>query len=97
MTPTANGWTESDYFRASRAARRAFEARDDQLVFALDDEPLTARPVGARQEAVVRTGFIVERVASPHDLSPGGALDSTSTEAAANHCQASSGRLQEGL
>jgi hypothetical protein len=38
---TVQGWSEHDYFRASRAARRACEARSEQLTLGLDDGDAT--------------------------------------------------------
>lgn len=60
MTPTI-GWSELDYYRASRAARRASERRAQQLQIAgvLDEE------------AAPRDGFLVEP-ATPQPRSPGG-------------------------
>jgi hypothetical protein len=51
VTPTV-GWTEQDYYRASRAARRAWEKRADQqqIPGVLDEQPegagLLVEPAG---------------------------------------------------
>lgn len=44
MTPAAS-WSPADYYTASRAARRAFEAQDQQLSLGLDEAD-RGKPVG---------------------------------------------------
>ena len=81
MTPVAHGW-EQDYYRASRACRAAWEARDDQLTIAALEEEETGREERAGVPTAAALGS--SSSSAPVDsFSPrtGGALVPLSTEA----------------
>lgn len=73
MTPS-QGWSEHDYFRASRAARRACEARSEQLQIGgvLDSEAV--KRAEARRSPAAAASVSSPPFAAVAD-SPGGGLD----------------------
>ena len=74
MTP-AVGWTEHDYYRASRAARAAWQQTNAQLELGLEETV----GEGWRQPTVSSSPSL-KRVASHRDASPGGGLTASGAE-----------------
>lgn len=65
MTPVAS-WSPADYYRATRAARRAWQATDQQLALGLEEVDV------ARAEGMVGCGVhLLEPAASPSSRSAG--------------------------
>lgn len=99
MNPAAH-WVDEQPMLALRRARRAWERSQPQLTIpafwdGLDDESLTA--CASAQQGAARTGLILEPGQPHRGTSPRPAgLDTTTTEAAANHPAGARGRLQTG-
>lgn len=70
MTPAA-GWNERDYYAASRAARQAWQATNQQLCIGLDDGAVVVEAAAAPSSSPVQSPPRMAARDAPPSAAPG--------------------------